>query len=78
MPCPVVEMHHAHPDIELIEYPAALFTTTCTQARTDSRETDLYQRYCLADGSVHVRWLGLFEFLVSAAGDRIGWRSLNG
>jgi hypothetical protein len=66
------------PDIELVEYSASDLRRACEPGGTLLEAGDVYEITLLHNGSIHLRWPGLFEFLVSAYGNRIGWRTLDG
>jgi hypothetical protein len=76
--CPLVETPTLRPDIELVEYSASDLHRACEPGGMLLETSDFYEFTRLHDGSIHLRWPGLFEFLVSADGNRIGWRNLDG
>jgi hypothetical protein len=75
--CPPIETSTLRPDIELVEYSASDMRRACELGGTLLEVCDFYEFTRLHDGSIHLRWPGLFEFLVSVDGDRIGWRNLD-
>ena len=76
--CPLVETPTLRPDIELVECSASDLRRACELGGTLLEVCDFYEFTRLRDGSIHLRWPGLFEFLISADGDRIGCRNLDG
>jgi len=77
-PLPWCERSGSGPeDVELYECPAFLFSAVYAEAMRDSTATRWFQHARLRDGSTYLRWSGLFEFLISADGRRIGGRPLH-
>jgi hypothetical protein len=76
--CPPVETPSLRPDIELVEYSASDLHRACEPGATLLEASNFYEITRLQDGSIHLHWPGLFEFLVSADGNRVGWRNLDG
>jgi hypothetical protein len=76
--CPPVEAPTLRPDIELVEYSASDLRRARELGGRQLEACDFYEFTRLHDGSIHLRWPSLFEFLVSAGGNRIGWRNLDG
>jgi hypothetical protein len=63
--------------VELLDGSAAQFALAWAEAASKSLTSSWYHRVTLADGTDYLRWLGLFEFLVSADGRHIACRSLS-
>ena len=76
--CPQGQMHASRPDVELVEYSASDVRQACKLGGTLVEASDFYRLTRLRDGSIYLLWPGLFEFLISSDGSRIGWRNLNG
>src|SRR5262245_15219970 len=76
--CPQGQMHASRPDVELVEYSASDVRQACKLGGMLVEASDFYRLFRLRDGSIHLRWPGLFEFLISPDGSRIGWRNLDG
>ena len=76
--CPQQQTLASQPDIELVKYSASDFRQAWQHDGTLIEASDSYQFRQLHDGSLHLRWPGLFEFLISSNGSRIGWRNLDG
>jgi hypothetical protein len=57
--------------VELVEAPAAFFAKAAQEAAGCPNVTDWFHEVRLSDGSIYLRWPGLFEFLVSADGSRL-------
>lgn len=77
MPCPAASGADLA-DVELFDASPRLFPEASREITRESAREDWFRHLRLPDGSDYLRWSGLFEFLVSADGQRIGCRSLNG
>ncbi len=64
--------------VEMFHGSASLFSRARRKAGIRPEKGDWFQYARLSDGSDYLRWSGLFEFLVSADGQRIACRELNG
>jgi hypothetical protein len=76
--CPQLQTPASRPDIELVEYSGSDLRQACQHGGTLMEAGDYYQFTQLHDGSLHLHWRDLFEFLISSDGSRIGWRNLDG
>jgi hypothetical protein len=76
--CPQLQTLASRPGVELLKYSASDFRKACQHGGTLIEATDSYLFTHLHEGSLHLHWPGLFEFLVSSNGSRIGWRNLDG
>jgi len=59
------------PDVSFVLVPPGLFERALVGLENLSSPDDWYERYVCADGSVLLRWPGLFQFLVSADGTSV-------
>ena len=57
--------------IELVKESTTYFSQFAHETAERRNGDDPYLESCLADGSVYLRWHGMFEFLVSSDGSRI-------
>ena len=77
---PSPEVDQGDPAIELKEAAESFFSDLLIKAGTGrlwrSNEDDRFTSCELSDGSVYLRWFGLFEFHISPGGDRITCRQL--
>lgn len=73
LPCPE-ERGYVRADIELREGDGAAFSPAAGVRLSEAKDWFRYAR--LPDGSDYLRWSGLFEFVVSADGDRVACRPL--
>jgi len=76
--CPQGQTHASRPDVELVEYSASDVRQACKLGGTLVEASDFYRVTRLREGAIYLLWPGLFEFLISADGSRIGWRNLDG
>ncbi|MBI2818959.1 MAG: hypothetical protein HYX73_03185 [Acidobacteria bacterium] len=67
----------APPDVELVEVSAIRFQEARRQA-APSDPQEWFVHCTLPDGATYLRWLGLYEFLISSDGRRISSRCPNG
>lgn len=68
--------NEAYPTVELLERPESHFIDGATEA--DRRSLGPWAQYIpLPDGREYLRWVGLFEFLISADGRQIAGRPLS-
>lgn len=77
LPCPA-HAHATHAVSEMAMGSSSVFEEAREKAGVIVDETQWFKYAPLPDGSVYLRWSGLFEFLVSAGGRRIACRALNG
>lgn len=66
------------PDVELDEGSSQFFEEAAREAAQQPVEEDWFEHTRLDDGSTYLRWLELYEFLVSSDGRRIVGRPLPG
>ena len=78
LPCPQVQTLGSQPDVEILEYSGSDLHQACQHGGTLVEASDFYEVSRLHDESIFVRWPGLFEFLISSDGRRIGWRNVDG
>ena len=76
--CPQLQTLASQPDVEIVEYSASDLHQACQHGGTLVEASDSYEVTRLHDESIFLRWPGLFEFLISSDGSRIGWRNLDG
>lgn len=77
-PLPCTEGRGSHlAEVELVGARPSLFSEALREAARRSGKGVWFRHLRLADGSDYLRWSGLFEFLVSANGDRIACHALN-
>lgn len=62
------------PEVEIVERPVSLFLEAAREANIGPHAAEWFCHARLPDGSIYLRWSGLFEFLVSADGRRIAGR----
>ena len=77
LPCPE-ETASGLAEVELFEAPASLLSEVARETIIQPNPAKWFHHVRLRDGSVYLRWSGLFEFLISADGRRIACRALNG
>lgn len=63
-------------DIELFEAPASHFRTVAMVAAAQENGRDWFNYLPRSDGSVYLRWAGLFEFLIAPDGRSVAGREL--
>ena len=68
-PLPLAESSNPTSDpVELVEAPPSFFAEVAREVAEKPKVADWYFETCLRDGSIYLRWSGMFEFLVSADG----------
>ncbi len=78
LPLPGPEFGSGTAAVEVFHGSASLFSRARTEAGISLEAGDWFAHARLSDGSDYLRWSGLFEFLVSAEGQRIACCELNG
>lgn len=75
LPCPALCMH-GRADAELRQESTSVFSRASRAAGLPLKEARWFEHAGLPDGSLYLRWSGLFEFLLAPDGRKIAWHPL--